>query len=102
MLWGFFVCIDQYDLFNSAGAEVLARHMQYDEFENKKKRDAKAPADASHYFRPRMRQAGGAILDPELMKFIASKSLQESAVPNGQGKAAEEQALAKKGKAGNE
>ena len=75
----------------------MTRHLQYVEFEVKKKRDAKAPSDGAHYFRPRVRQTGGAILDPELMEFIASKASQGSAVLKAQRHAAEEQALAKKG-----
>ena len=57
-----FVCIDQYDLFNSAGAEVLVRHLQFVEFEVKKNRDAKAPPDGSQYFRPRLRQTWGSYI----------------------------------------
>ena len=41
-------------------------------------------------------------MDPELMKWIASKASQESAVLKEQRKAAEEQALAKKGKKGGD
>jgi hypothetical protein len=93
-----FACVDQMDIMNSTGVETLMRHLQYAEYEVKKKRDAKSPVDGAYYFRGRPRATGGAIIDPELLKRIANKASQDSAVLKEQRKAAEEQALAKKGK----
>eukprot|EP00972_Heterocapsa_arctica_P041921 6182688-Heterocapsa_arctica.AAC.1 len=42
-----FGCFDQIDLVNSAGVESIVRHLQYSEFEVKKKCDAKKAPDNS-------------------------------------------------------
>ena len=91
-------CVDQYDVANSTAAESLMRELQYLEYEVKKKREAKLSMDNSRYFRGRMKTTGGAIIDPDLLKWIASKAAQDSAILKEQRKAAEEFALAKKGK----
>ncbi len=91
-----FVCVDQLDAYNSTGVETLMRQLQFVEYEVKKKREAKAPTDGAHYFRGRFKMTGGAIIDPELLRWIASKASQDSAILKEQRKAAEEQALAKK------
>ncbi len=91
-----FVCVDQLAAYNSTGVETLMRQLQFVEYEVKKKREAKASTDGAHYFRGRFKMTGGAIIDPELLRWIASKASQDSAILKEQRKAAEEQALAKK------
>lgn len=94
-----FVTVDQVDCFNLAGVESVVRVLQYHECEVKKKKEAKAPPDGGHYFRSRPRTTGGAIVDPELLRWIATKAGQDSAILKETRKAAEEAAAAKKAKA---
>jgi hypothetical protein len=89
-------CVDQYDVANSTAGESLMRELQYLEYEVKKKRESKMNMDGSRYFRGRMKTTGGAIIDPELLKWIAKNAGQDSAILKEQRKAAEEFALAKK------
>jgi hypothetical protein len=67
------VCVDQYDVLNSTSGESLMRELQYLEYEVKKKREAKMNmGSSSRYFRGRMKTTGGAIIDPDLLKWISS------------------------------
>ncbi len=93
-----FACVDQVDALNSAGIESLLRHKQYIEYEVKKRREAKKPADGAFYFRARSKATGGAVIDPALLKWIAETAARDSAILKEQRKAAEEQALARKDK----
>ncbi len=93
-----FITVDQLDGFNLTGVESLVRVLQYHEYEVRKKRDAKAPPDGSHYFRSRGKATGGCVLDPELLKWIAAKAGQDSAILKETRKAAEEATLSRKGK----
>ncbi len=93
-----FVCVDQVDGFNSTGLESLMRSVQHIEYEVKKKREAKAPPDGGHYFRARVKQTGGAVIDPALLKWISECASRDSAILKEQRKAAEEFALARKKK----
>ena len=91
-----FGCVDQLDMTNLAGLESLSRHFQFLEFEVKKKMDAKKPShDNSEYYLGRPRRTGGALVSPELMKWVAEKASKDSAVLKEQRKAAEERALAR-------
>ena len=77
------------------------RHCQYQEFEVRKRTEAKKATDtSSSYFLGRTRQTGGALVDPELQKWVAERASRDSAVLKEQRKAAEERALQaeKKGK----
>ena len=90
------LCIDQYDGFNSAGIETLVRILQHLEFETKEKREAKAPLDCGHYWRSTVRTTGGAVICPELLKWISSSASTDHAVLKEMRKAAEEAAAQKK------
>jgi hypothetical protein len=86
-------CVDQLDLANLAGAESLARHMQFTEHEIKKKHDAKRDFSSADYFLGRQTRSGGALIHPELLKWVSEKHAKESAILKEQRKAAEERAL---------
>ena len=89
-------CVDQLDLPNLAGIEVLARHLQYVEHEVKKKQDAKKAGDTgAEYFLARAKRSGGALIAPELIKWVADRAARDSAILKEQRKAAEERALAR-------
>ena len=92
------ITVDQLDGFNLTGVESLVRVLQYHECEVRKKREAKAPPDGSRYFRSRGKATGGCVLDPELLKWIAAKAGQDSAILKETRKAAEEATLSRKGK----
>ncbi len=96
-----FLCVEQYDIVNSAGVESLMRELQYIEFEVKKKREAKAPPDQGYYFRGRSKLTGGAILCPALLKWISERASRDSSILKEQRKAAEEFALARKSAKGD-
>lgn len=66
-------CVDQLDVSNLTGAEVCARHLQFVEHEQKKKSDAKRTPDGSEYFLGRTRRTGGALINPELLRWVAEK-----------------------------
>ena len=89
-------CVDQLDLGNLAGAEAIARHLQYHEHEVKKKQDAKRSYDQSEHFLGRPKRTGGALIAPELLQWVADKASKDSAILKEQRKAAEERALLRK------
>ena len=88
-------CVDQVDVSNLAGAEATVRHLQYAEHEVKKKHDARTQADGSDYFSGRGRRTGGAIISPDLLKWVAEKAARDASVAKGIRKAGEERALAR-------
>ena len=88
--------VDQCDVGNLSAAESAVRHCQYIEYEIRKKAEAKRAIDSSSsYFLGRTRQTGGALVSPDLLKWVAEKASRDSAVLKEQRKAAEERALAK-------
>ena len=88
-------CVDQVDISNLAGVEATVRHLQYVEHEVKKKHDARTQADGSDYFSGRGRRAGGAIISPELLKWVAEKAARDASVAKEIRKAGEERSLAR-------
>ena len=91
-------CVDQLDDGNLVSCEVAARHLQFIEHEVKKKADVKRRTDPGmDFFLGRTKRSGGALVSPELTKWVASKAAQESSVLKEQRKAAEEQKLARGG-----
>ena len=89
-------CVDQLDLTNLSGAEAASRHLQFIEFEVKKKAEASKTADGSECFLGRGKKTGGALVCPELTRWVAEKSAKDSMILKEQRKAAEERSLAKK------
>ena len=89
-----FILIDQFDAFNSAGIETLVRTAQYIEYDIKRKRELKLPADNARFFRTRTRQLGGCVIDPALLTWISSSAGSEAKILAGQRQANEEAALA--------
>ena len=90
------VCIDQLDGANLVGAESAARHVQFIEYEVKKKVESKKGYDQSEYFLGRHRRTGGALVHPELLKWVSEKAQKDSLILKEQRKAAEERALQSK------
>ena len=88
-------CVDQYDLSNSAGAESLVRHAQFAEHEVKKRADAKKEHDGSEYFLGRTKRTGGALISPDLLKWVSEQAAKDSAILKETRKAVEERALAR-------
>ena len=89
-------CVGQVDLGNLCGLEAVARHLQFVEYEAKKKADSKRSGSNGEFFLGRSKRTGGALISPDLLKWVSGKAAQESAVPKEQRKAAEERALARK------
>ena len=89
-------CVDQVDPGNLCGMEAAARHLQFVEYEVKKKADTKKSDSNAEFFLGRSKRTGGALISPELLKWVSDKAAQESAVLKEQRKAAEERALARK------
>ena len=89
-------CVDQVDPGNLCGMEAAARHLQFVEYEVKKKADSKRSDSKAEFFLGRSKRTGGALISPELLKWVSDKAAQESAVLKEQRKAAEERALARK------
>jgi hypothetical protein len=90
-------CVDQCDLPNLAAAESAVRHVQYVEHEVKKKAEAKKAPTNAEYFLGRSRRTGGAVISPDLLKWVSEKAARESAILKEQRKAAEERSLLKGG-----
>ena len=67
------------------------------EHEVKKKAEAKKQPDGSEYFVGRQKRTGGALVSPDLVKWVAEKASRESAILKESRKAAEERALVRKG-----
>ena len=88
-------CVDQLVLGNLCGMEAIARHLQYHEHEVKNEQDSNISYDQAEYFLGRPRRTGGAIIHPELLKWVAEKAQKDSAIFKEQRKAAEERALAR-------
>ena len=59
----------------------------------KQKREASQSFDAQDYYLGRSRRTGGAIISPDLVKWVADKAARDSAILKEQRKAAEERAL---------
>ena len=76
--------------------EAAARHLQFVEYEVKKKADAKRSDSNAEFFLGRSKRTGGALISPDLLKWVSDKAAQESAVFKEQRKAAEERSLARK------
>jgi hypothetical protein len=90
-------CVDQLDVGNLVSIECACRQLQYVEHEVKKKADARRGDYSSEaYFLGRTRRSGGALIAPELLKWVSEKAARDSAVLKEQRKAAEERALARK------
>ena len=88
-------CVDQLDLGNLVGAESAVRHIQYIEHEIKKRAESKKTADSSEHFLGRHRRTGGALINPELLRWVAEKAMRDSQILKEQRKAAEERSLVK-------
>lgn len=89
--------VDQLDIGNLVSIECACRQLQYVEHEVKKKADARrGDYSAEAYFLGRTRRSGGALIAPELLKWVSEKAARDSAVLKEQRKAAEERALARK------
>ena len=58
------------------------------------KADARKESDGSEFFVGRQKRTGGALISPELVKWVAEKAARESAILKESQKAAKEQALA--------
>ena len=86
---------DQVDISNLASMEALARHMQFIEHNVKKKKDTVKDFDSQDYYLGRQRRTGGAIISPELLKWVAESAARDSAILKEERKAAEERALAR-------
>ncbi len=88
-------CVDQCDLPNLSGAESAVRQLQFVEHEVKKRAEAKRAPDNSEYFLGRSRRTGGALVSPELVKFVADKAQRDAQIMKQQRLANEERALLK-------
>ena len=86
---------DQVDVSNLASMEALARHMQFIEQKVKKKKETALNFDSQDYYLGRTRRTGGAIMCPELLKWVAESAARDSAILKEERKAAEERALAR-------
>ena len=84
---------DQLDVSNLACMECLCRHAQYLEQRVKKKRESGKDFDSQDYYLGRTRRTGGAIISPELLKWVAESAARDSAILKEERKAAEERAL---------
>eukprot|EP00971_Amphidinium_carterae_P343480 6483247-Amphidinium_carterae.1 len=94
----FLICVDQLDGSNLSCAENLVRQAQYIEHEIKKKAENKGGFDPTEYFLGRTtRLIGGAILHPDLVKWVSEKAARDSAILKEERKAREERAAAKAG-----
>ena len=92
-------CVDQCDVPNLAAAEAAIRHLQYTEFEVKKKIESKqGHSGGSEHFLGRHRRLGGALICPTLLRWVSDQSMKDSQILKEQRKAAEEKALLRGGK----
>ena len=73
--------------------EAIVRQFQYCEYEVKKKLEAKKSVDHSEWFLGRARRLGGAVIHPELLKFVADFAARESSILKEQSKFAAERKL---------
>jgi len=90
------LCVDQVDGVNLVSMEVAARHLQYVEHEVRKKTEAKkGDSSGAEYFLGKQSRAGGALIAPELLKWVAERAARDSAVMKEHRKAMEERALAR-------
>jgi hypothetical protein len=90
------VCVDQLDVSNLSCFEILLRHTQMIEAEVKKSAESKKEYDVSEYYLGRTRRTGGALVCPDLVKWVAERAGADSNILKEQRKAAEERRLAKK------
>ncbi|CAK0819174.1 unnamed protein product, partial [Prorocentrum cordatum] len=81
---------DQVDVANLASMEALARHLQFLEHKVKKKKETIKDFDSQDYYLGRTRRTGGAIIRPELLKWVAESAARDSAILKEERKAAEE------------
>ncbi|CAK0895720.1 unnamed protein product, partial [Prorocentrum cordatum] len=81
---------DQVDVANLASMEALARHLQFLEHKIKKKKETIKEFDSQDYYLGRTRRTGGAIISPELLKWVAESAARDSAILKEERKAAEE------------
>ena len=95
-----FGCVDQLDLSNLAGAEVLCLQFQWRETQIRLRTDKDKAWDGSEFYLGRARKARGALQDPKLAKFIAGRAAVGAAVLKETRKAAEEKRLARAKAAG--
>ncbi|CAK0818925.1 unnamed protein product, partial [Prorocentrum cordatum] len=80
---------DQLDVSNLASMESLCRHIQYIEQRIKKKRGAGKDFDLQDYYLGRTRRTGGALMAPELQKWVAESAARDSSILKEERKAAE-------------
>ena len=66
-------CVDQLDLSNLAGVEAICRNLQHTEHEIQKRSD-KAGAEVSDWLLGRTRRNGGAIVAPDLIRWVSDKA----------------------------
>ncbi|CAK0855216.1 unnamed protein product, partial [Prorocentrum cordatum] len=71
---------DQLDVSNLASMESLCRHIQYIEQRIKKKREAGKDFDLQDYYLGRTRRTGGALMAPELQKWVAESAARDSSI----------------------
>ena len=62
----------------------------------KKKVESKRAPDGAEYFLGRAKRTGGALISPELTKWVAERAQRDSQILKEQRKAAEERSLARK------
>ncbi len=88
---------------NLACVESAVRHLQYTEHEVKKRSEAKKTPDSSEYFLGRHKRTGGALICPDLLKWVSERASRDANILKEQRKVTEERALAKpKNKGGKE
>ena len=88
-----FCCHDQVDVTNLMGMEALCRHMQFIENEVRRKTEARKPYDNAEFYLGRPKKTGGALVSPDLLKWVTERASREGAILKEQRKAAEERAL---------
>ncbi|CAK0897361.1 unnamed protein product, partial [Prorocentrum cordatum] len=71
---------DQVDVANLASMEALARHLHFLEHKVKKKKETIKDFDSQDYYLGRTRRTGGAIISPELLKWVAESAARDSAI----------------------
>ena len=62
---------------NLTAAEVIARNLQYTEYEMKKRNNKRPVGDMSDWFLGRCRRYGSAIICLDFLKYVSTKSLKD-------------------------
>ncbi len=73
--------MDQCGLPKSTGIESIVRHIQFAGHEVKKPVEAKRAPDNSEHFLGRTRRAGGALICPEILKWVAQREARSNERP---------------------